>query len=414
LSGLRLAAELSVCQSERSVWPLVCVPFVMRSSRQAATCFSAPRTLTAPWFGQVAARAGMAVSASSATARQTDRNMLRRLIPIFLVFLPVASASAGPHLERVGRFSQPIYVTSPPGARHTLAVVERYGRIRMVVRGHTQHRLLADLRSRVRIDNPDEEVDQRGLFSMAFAPDYRRSHRFYVDYVDRAGHERVDELRRGSRRTRRVLDLGLVGTQHHGGQLQFGPDGRLYVSTGKDTPVSPGSLLRLDPRRRPAQPEVYATGLRNPWRFSFDRSTGALVVGDVGDATEEEVDVLAPRAPAGADFGWPVFEGDLRRGPGDPPGYVPPALVFQHSAGWCAVTGGYVVRDPRLRSLTGRYLFANLCSGRLWSAALTGTTLSDPHPVGPNAGYPVSFGQDARGRIYVVSFDGVVSRLRAR
>jgi glucose/arabinose dehydrogenase len=337
--------------------------------------------------------------------------MLRRLIPMILVLLPVASASAAaPRLESVGHFRQPVYVTSPPGAKHTLAVVERYGRIRLVVRGRTQHRLLADLRSRVRIDDPNEEVDQRGLFSMAFAPDYRRSHRFYVDYVDRAGHERVDELRRGSRRTRRVLDLGLVGTMHHGGQLQFGPDRRLYVSTGKDTAVDPGSLLRLDPRRRPARPEVYATGLRNPWRFSFDRATGALVLGDVGDSTEEEVDVLAPGAPAGANFGWPVFEGDRRRAPGDPPGYVAPALTFQHTAGWCAVTGGYVVRDPRLRALAGRYLFADLCTGHVWSAALAGGTLTGARPL-LTAGYPVSFGQDARGRIYIVSFNGDVSRL---
>jgi glucose/arabinose dehydrogenase len=338
--------------------------------------------------------------------------MVLRLIPMILVLLPAGSAAAaGVGLERVGRFSQPVYVTSPPGATRTLVVVERYGRIRLVVRGHVKRRLLADLRSRVRIDNPDEEVDQRGLFSVAFPRDYRRSGRFYVQYVDRAGHERVDELRRGSRRVRRVLDLGLVGTQHHGGQLQFGPDDRLYVSTGMDTPVNPGSLLRLDPRRAPAQREVYATGLRNPWRFSFDRATGALLIGDVGDETTEEVDVLAPGAPAGADFGWPAFEGDRRRAAGEPPGYTAPALVLQHADHWCAITGGYVVRDRRLGALAGRYVFADLCSGRLWSAKLAGTALRGARPLGLSAPYPVSFGQDARGHLYVVSFLGEVFRL---
>ena len=350
-------------------------------------------------------------------ARQTERHMrtLLRLIPMILVLSPVASASgAAVALERVGRFAQPVYVTSPPGAKHTLAVVERYGRIRLVVRGRTRHRLLADLRSRVRIDNANETVDQRGLFSIAFAPDYRRSGRFYVDYVNRAGHERVDELRRGSRRVRKVLDLGPATTKHHGGQLQFGPDRLLYVSTGIDTRVSPGSLLRLDPRRTPARPEVYASGLRNPWRFSFDRATGAIVIGDVGEATTEEVDVLAPGAPAGTSFGWPVFEGDRRRAPGDPPAYAGPALVLQHDDGWCAITGGYVVRDRHLPRLAGRYLFADLCSSRLWSAATAGTVLRDARPLGVVAPYPVSFGQDARGRLYVVSFDGLVWRLRAR
>jgi glucose/arabinose dehydrogenase len=339
--------------------------------------------------------------------------MVLRLIPMILVLLPAGSASAARvGLEEVGRFSQPVYVTSPPGARRTLVVVERYGRIRLVVRGHVRRRPLADLRSRVRIDDPNEEVDQRGLFSVAFPRDYRRSGRFYVDYVDRSGHQRVDELRRGSRRVRPVLDLGPAGTMHHGGQLQFGPDRRLYLSTGMDTARFPGSVLRLDPRRRPAQPQVYATGLRNPWRFSFDRGTGTLLIGDVGDQTAEEVDVLAPRAPAGADFGWPAFEGDRRRGPGDPPGLTAPALVLRHAEGWCAITGGYVVRDRRLPALAGRYVFADLCSGRMWSAALAGTALRDARPLGLIAPYPVSFGQDARGRVYVVDFGGRVLRLR--
>jgi hypothetical protein len=186
------------------------------------------------------------------------------------------------------------------------------------------------------------------------------------------------------------------------------------VSTDIDTSVTPGSLLRLDPRRRPARPEVYATGLRNPWRFSFDRGTGALVIGDVGDHTAEEVDLLAPGAPAGADFGWPAFEGDARRAPGDPPGYVGPALVLRHADGWCAITGGAVVRDRHLRTLAGRYVFADLCSGRIWSAALTGSALTDARPLGVTAPYPVSFGEDARGRVYVVGFNGELFRLQAR
>ena len=224
--------------------------------------------------------------------------MLLTLLPMVLGLVPV------------GHFDQPVYVTSPPKARHTLIVVERYGRIREVVRGRVKRKPYVDLRKRVLVADPNEEVDQRGLFSVAFPPDYRRSRRFYVDYVDRSGRQRIDELRRGSRRVRHVLDLGPVSTQHHGGQLQFGPDGLLYASTGTGDGTRPGTIIRFDPRR--PRPEVYATGLRNPWRFSFHR--GALLIGDVGDHAWEEVDVVPRGAAPGTDFGWPAVEGPGGRG----------------------------------------------------------------------------------------------------
>jgi len=302
-----------------------------------------------------------------------------RLLPLLLALVPV------------GDFRQPVYVTSPPAAKHTLVVVERYGRIRQVIRGKVARRPLSDLRRRVLVDNPDETVDQRGLFSVAFPRDYRRSGRFYVDYVDRTGHQRIDELRRGSRRVRHVLDLGPATTQHHGGQLQFGRDGLLYASTGTGDGTRPGQILRFDPRN--PQPQVYATGLRNPWRFSFHR--GALLIGDVGDKRWEEVDVVPAGAVPGTDFGWPAVEG-----PGGP---APPALTHRHADGWCAITGGYVLR--------GRYVYGDLCSGKLRSARFDGTTLTDDRSLGVTVPYPVSFGRDARGRNYVVSFDGRVYRL---
>ena len=242
----------------------------------------------------------------------------------------------------------------------------------------------------MKIDDPNETVDQRGLFSVAFPRDYRRSGRFYVQYVDRAGKERVDELRRGRRQVRRVLDLGPVGTQHHGGQLQFGPDGLLYVSTGMDTPVHPGSLLRLDPRRS-ALPEVYATGLRNPWRFSFDRATGALLIGDVGDKAAEEVDVLAPGAPRA-----PTSAGRLRgrpraASPRRPARPAAPALVLQHPDRWCAITGGYVVRDRRLPALAGRYVFAASARAGCGAPRSRAPRWATRARSGCTAPYPVSF-----------------------
>ncbi len=325
---------------------------------------------------------------------------------------PVASARVGVGLRRVGSFREPVYVTSPPGSGSQVVVVERRGLIREVRRGRVLKRPFADLRSRVVVPGPDETVDQRGLFSLAFAPDYRRSGRFYVDYVDRQGRLRVDELRRGRSGVRHVLDLGPAAAQHHGGQLQFGRDGLLYVSTGigDDPQVSQdpgrpgGKLLRLDPRR--PRPEVYALGLRNPWRFSFDRATGALLIGDVGGAEAEEVDVIAPKASPGTNFGWPFAEGAAG-------GFTAPALAHRHADGWCALTGGYVVRDPALPALRGRYVYGDLCTGQLWSARLEGTALKGDRPLGREVGYLDSFGEDGRGRLYAVSFAGPVFRLTA-
>jgi glucose/arabinose dehydrogenase len=271
-------------------------------------------------------------------------------------------------------FRHPVYVT---GYRSTLLVAQRDGLIRAVRHGRV--RTFADLRRRVIRPAANEEVDQRGLFSIAVSHDGRR---LYADYVDRAGHERVDWVGH-----RRLLDLGEVGLQHHGGQLQLGPDGRLYSSTGIATGA--GRILRLGPT------EVVATGLRNPWRFSF-APNGAIIIGDVGDQRAEEVDVLAPGATA--DFGWPGAEGDL----GSAVGATPPALVHRHADGWCAVTGGYVWH--------GRYVYGDLCSGRLWSARWDGRTLGDDRPMGLSVYYLDSFGLDARGRLYAVSFGGAVYR----
>jgi glucose/arabinose dehydrogenase len=339
-----------------------------------------------------------------------------------VVVVLAAVLAAGParaadvRLERIGRFHEPVYVTSPPGAARQLVVVERYGRIRVAGPGR-RWRILADLRSRVRVDDPRETVDQRGLFSVAFPPDHRRSGRFYVEYVNRAGRLRVDELRRGRRGVRRVLDLGAAGTQHHGGQLQFGPDGLLYVSTGMNDepwisqdPAHPGGkILRVDARRAQPVAEVYALGLRNPWRFSFDRRTGAMFIGDVGEAYADEINVIRRGAAPGTNFGWPTFEGRRRRETAGPPTATPPALVLRHADDWCAVTGGYMVRDRAL-GFHGRYIYGDLCSGRLFGARLRGARLVHPRPLGLTLPYVVSFGEDAAGRLYGVSFFGDVYR----
>jgi glucose/arabinose dehydrogenase len=336
------------------------------------------------------------------------------------VAAPVAAGAEPPRLQRIGTFEQPVYVTSPPGDAATLAVVQRYGLVRLVRRGRVLRRPLLDLRRRVLIDDPSVNVDQRGLLSIAFAPDYRRSGRLYVYYVDRRGRLRVDEWRRRTRTLRRFLDLGVAATQHHGGQLQFGPDGLLYLSTGMGSdpavsqdPAAPGGkLLRIDTRLAGARPEVVALGLRNPWRFSFDRATGAIWIGDVGERDAEEVNLVPAGARPGLNFGWPLLEGSRRLAAGEPAGLTGPELELGHDEGWCAVVGGYVVRARTPRALRGRYVFGDVCNGRLWSARVRRGGLGRAVPVRRRVPFLVSFGQDALGRVYAVSLDGGVFRLR--
>ena len=338
------------------------------------------------------------------------------VVAALIALVSTAPAEGRLRLKRVGTFAEPVYVTSPPGDAGTLAVVERRGSVRLVRNGKVRRRPLLSVG--VRIAHPRPAEDQRGLLSLAFAPDYATSRRLYLDYVDRRGRLRVDEWRNGA--LRRVLDLGRATAKHHGGQLQFGPDGLLYVSTGMaDEPGSSqdpaslrGKLLRLDPRRRPPEPEVVALGLRNPWRFSFDRPTGALLIGDVGEHAVEEVDVLTAGTKLPVDFGWPAYEGrDLTPGY-SPLAAQPPALIHRHGPRFCAVMGGYVAHGHAPRSLHDRYVYGDACTGRIWSARFSGTALVDDEPVlAPPIRHLDSFGEDARGRLYTVSFRGGVWRL---
>jgi hypothetical protein len=348
------------------------------------------------------------------------------------------SADARVHLVRIGSFNAPIYVDAPRGDNSRLFVVERGGRI-MVVRGGQKLRTpFLDIRGKV------SGGGERGLLSMAFAPDYASSGRFYVCYTDNGGDVRVVEYRRATADRARASSARNViriehsqFSNHNGGQIQFGPDGLLYIgvgdggsegdpnNTGQNLGTLLGKILRIDPRpgggfRIPSgnpftgggrRSEIYAYGFRNPWRFSFDRSTGALAVGDVGQDRFEEIDSEPKGAARGRNFGWSHFEGNSRFKRGSTPSYAPPVLVRSHSgSGFCAITGGYVVRD-RSSSLFGRYVYGDLCNPRLYSVRLRKGHASGNRAVGPRVSKLVSFGEDARGRVYAVSLDGPVYRL---
>jgi glucose/arabinose dehydrogenase len=360
---------------------------------------------------------------------------------------PDAQASRGVRLRSIGRFDSPVYVTSPPGDRRRLFVVEQAGRIRVLVGGKRRSAPFLDIRSNVTTGS------EQGLLSMAFAPDYARSGRFYVYYTDRSGDQRIVEYRRASATradagsARLVLRMADPESNHNGGLMLFGPDGHMYVGTGdgggggdqhgprgnaQNLGSLLGKILRIDPAqsggraytvpndnpfvgRSGARGEIYSYGLRNPWRFSFDRRTGDLTIADVGQNDVEEVNFVRRGRGRGANFGWRPFEGRTRYTPGESaPGHVPPVITRSHGAGWCSITGGVVVRDPALAGLRGRYLFGDFCRSRILSARLSPGRARSARGTSLRVRSLSSFGEDARGRVYAVSLSGPVYRLVPR
>jgi glucose/arabinose dehydrogenase len=380
----------------------------------------------------------------------------RRALPLVVLALLVGcsdtgsdasgpSASAAPRpkvsgvrLKRIGSFDTPVYVTAPRGDRTRLFVVEQAGRIRVIHDGHKVGTPFLDIHDDV------ESGGERGLLSMAFARDYSKSHRFYVYYTDHTGDIRIRQFRRSGNR-----DVANAGSgrdvlrvehrtypNHNGGQLQIGPDGMLYAGFGDGggggDPFGSGQrlntllakLIRIDPRagggytipagnpfknRAGARGEIWAYGLRNPFRFSFDRKTGDLTIGDVGQDEFEEVD-FGPGRGRGANYGWSVWEGFHRYSSGSAEGHVKPKLAPSHSAGFCALIGGYVVRDARLGPLAGRYVYGDNCKSDIYSTRLSAQGASSNHPTGMSVSNLSSFGEDARGRVYATSLDGAVYR----
>jgi len=359
---------------------------------------------------------------------------------LLLLALP-AGASAAPELVKVGEFSDPVALAAPPQDASRLFVVERAGIVRLVKDGIPAAAPFADL------TGPVLAGGERGLLGMAFAPDYEASGLAYVFLTADSppGELQIRELRRSADPDRALPGAGRLvlgvphadASNHNGGQLAFGPDGLLYAATGDGGDANDpeddaarvdsllGKILRINPREGGAQPdnpfrnEVWAYGLRNPWRFSFDRATGDLVIGDVGQGVKEEID-WAPAAAGGGrgvNFGWRCWEGTIPTPgvarppcPSQPTGTQLPAVERDHVAdGFCAIVGGFVVRDPGLPSLVGRYLYGDNCHSGLESVLLGGPAA--PAGTGLAVTALTSFGEDACGRIYAASLDGPVYRL---
>ncbi|MGI8461477.1 MAG: PQQ-dependent sugar dehydrogenase [Solirubrobacterales bacterium] len=357
------------------------------------------------------------------------------------------SKPAGPKklsLERIGEFDSPVHVSSDPGDPDRIFVVEQGGLVKLVEDGRESNFL--DLTSEV------TSGGEQGLLSIAFAPDFAESGHLYVYYTGAdSGNVHIDELTAdgdsadpATRRELVTVDHSQYAN-HNGGQLQFGPDGYLYAGigdgggggdpfgSGQDTGSLLGKIIRIDPEPSGAAPysipadnpfaegggaaEVWSFGLRNPYRFSFDRKTGDLVIGDVGQDNWEEVD-FAPAADdggRGANFGWSCREGPDEFNPAECDGgeLTEPVHSYPLDDENCSVTGGYVVRDPSLTELEGRYVYADYCAGELRSLELGARGATGDRAEGVSVPSPSSFGEDACGRIYVASLDGPVFRLSA-
>lgn len=366
-------------------------------------------------------------------------------------------------LDRIAKVTEPTYIAQPPGDKEHLFVTTKYGDVLVLKNGEKLDEPFLDIQ-----DIVEDGGSEQGLLGLAFPPDYAQSGVFYLAFniadnsVEVAEFKRSeDDPLRADPASRRTLLSARHGEgereQHNGGQLQFGPDGYLYVGLGEGGPVKKdfvsnraqqrvvllGKILRIDPEPQdngrpygipgdnpfigreekesglPERPEIYAYGLRNPYRFSFDRETGALAIADPGADDIEELNYVERDRGKGLNFGWPRFEGtepfrtDYKLKPGGP--LTGPIHTYRHDRG-CSIIGGYVVRDPRIPEMNGRYIYGDACSGEIRSLIPSPDRADDDRTMGLRLSPArmfglVSFGEGADGRIYAATFTGGVYAL---
>jgi glucose/arabinose dehydrogenase len=322
-----------------------------------------------------------------------------------------------------GGLAEPVALTAAPREPRRMYVVEQRGTIRVIDRGRLRPGFFLDIRRLVLSGG------EQGLLGLAFHPNYATNRRFYVHYTNRGGDTRVVEYRSNGTRAltgtaRQLFALADPYSNHNGGHLVFGPNGLLYVGMGdggsggdpedraQDMSSLFGKLFTIDVNRAGARPEIVALGLRNPWRYSFDRRTGDLYIADVGQGDIEEINYL-PRSSTGlVNYGWDLFEGraqfeDTPQGPGR---LVQPIAQYTHALG-CSVTGGFVYRGTQVRSHVGRYIYGDYCSGIVWSLKVTGGRATGIRREPFRVDRLTSFGEDSAGEIWLASHNGTIYRL---
>ena len=371
----------------------------------------------------------------------TDPSLPAMTVPTAEYVERVAGVEVG--FETVGDFEEPTALVFAPGDEGRAYVGQRTGVVLDL------DLATGDAAAVLDISGETTAEKERGLLGLAIAPDGAH---LYVSFTDLDGDSRIDEfelagdgtLDEGTRRA--VFTLDQPFANHNGGHLAFGPDGLLYIGlgdggsagdplrAGQDPEQLLGSILRIDPRGvdgsayaipddNPyhevlgARPEVWLTGVRNPWRFSFDRITGDLWVADVGQDQIEEVNLLLADddgrgAGRGANLGWNAMEGDRAFDGGiEPDDHTPPVFTYIHSEGDCSVIGGFVYQGRAVPELFGAYLFADHCAGELRALATVDGEVVDEATIAAPVDDPISFAQDPSGEVYLLTQPGPVFRI---
>jgi glucose/arabinose dehydrogenase len=377
-----------------------------------------------------------------------ERASVRPSEPAAPASLPAGASAAGAAsrdlgdvnfaLEPVVELEAPTAMADRAGDEDALYVAERAGRIVRVVDGTVDGAPVLDISDRTTSDG------ERGLLGIDFSGD---GSWLYVSYTDRNGDSRLDEYRMSATRAdpgtqRTLLGVAQPYSNHNGGNVVTGPDGLLYYGLGdggsagdphnhgQDLSTLLGAMLRIDPRPGDGSPyrvpednpfvddddarsEIWIYGLRNPWRFSFDRLTDDLWIGDVGQGAIEEIDWLPFDQAGGTNLGWRVFEGTRRYAGGTAENAVPPVYEYPHDGGRCSVTGGYVYRGAQIDGLNGAYLYGDFCDGVIRAIVLDGNEVTARRQFDAEVPALVAFGEDSRGELYALSLSGPVYRLTA-
>ena len=394
---------------------------------------------------------------------------------IILLIIPLLLFAEEKNLSSVliaDGYKKPVFITSYPNNAKLLYIVEQAGLIKIINDGKKLSRPFFDINKRV--VNPNRPGDERGLLGFAFHPNHTNNGKFYINYMDNDGNTIISEfstnskLRADHKSERIILKLKQPYGNHNGGDIQFGPDGYLYISigdggkagdplnAGQDLSSLFGKIIRIDIEQKPygipksnpffgqkdKREEIWAWGLRNVWRFSFDKQTGDKYLADVGQNKWEEVNFEPASSKGGLNYGWRIMEANHCYDPKEncpTEGLIKPIIEYPNDANHpafafriieelsfsetdvegCSVTGGYVYRGQKIKSMQGQYIFGDYCSGNIWTLkVVNGKAINFKNRTeeiniggGEFTTYISSFGQDSDGEIYIIDYNGGIYKL---